>query len=561
MALTWQSVAAKVGSHDIKGIIEYDGNIYGVSDYTNLFRLDGGDTWTQVLPQYGTSLSSHGALAVFGSELFIGTSNDGKLLSYRAGIGQSTWSLCASQYSTQTRVCDLQVFGGELYAATGGSSTSYLLKWNGSNAWTTIADKISGTFDTRLTRMIEFNAKLYAGCYPSGKLAELSGSSLVDKGTCTDDMISCIIAHDSKLYLATDYDYGLLFEWNGTDTLTQKAGAYGSDLIYALISDGTSIYAGTDNGKCLKWNGTNAWDLESASFESSFQVSDLIIYSTDSKIYAASSSSSTLLRLEAPSNNVTIASDSFTLAGSIGGNAYSSIIIEGALSATGSLSASTSSCSLGIHEQTFSIPLVIVTLESPHGSLSLSDPLDSFTMHSGGTLEIQDSRDTFAFEAFLGASGSLSLADALDVMAALPGGEIELSYVQDTLSIVGIAATTAMFSLDEQSDTWDVQALSGVVATFSPVEASDLLNLTGQPETTGGMNLSESSDTLTITALAGGLADTISLTDWQDAFAFSGRAFESGSMALIDSTDLAVFTGMRTATFTSHVIQYQKARY
>lgn len=213
------------------------------------------------------------------------------------------------------------------------------------------------------------------------------------------------------------------------------------------------------------------------------------------------------------------------------------------------------------HEQALTVDPVIVTLEAPYGSLSLNDLVDSFTMDTGGTLEIEDVADAFSFEAFFGTSGSLTLTDALDVMTSLPGGEMAFSDAQDVISLSGLEETTATFALMDQPDTWDVQALSGVVADFAPIEASDLLAITGTPETTGGVNLVDASDPLSIQGMGGIASSGISLQDALDRFDTTAAPEETGIITLLDSQDVFSLMGGKLTRFSTHIIQYQKTRY
>jgi len=565
MSLSWIGAAAHVAYDPIKGLVELGGYLYGVSYYGHLFRWNGVDTWTKVAERYAVNEScSYGAITVFNGEIFVGTSYNGYLLKWN---GSNAYDLVAPKYNTDvTKIYDLKVFNNELYAGTGNTNCN-ILKWNGSNAWTYVSGRISGTVDVGVRSLVVFNNKLYGNCYPSGKLGELSGSTLLDKGTLSDSPADAACVHNNKLYAATSYDYGLLFEWDGVSTFVQKAGQYGTEgQIYGLISHDGSLYGSTGNGRLLKWNESDAWVLEADTLGTGCTVFCLHTFSVDSKLYGGSDQVNgfTLLRADVPpilgdltctgeiladciGGETTVVGSSFTATANIFSTVDTAIYITETFPDIAVIIEGTAACfdvSLHLQVSDFVVPQVVIYEGS--GSFKVDWSIQGY----GGAECVLDVDWDIDVVGIVENTGIAAIAIGAGLLSISGGASGSIAIGASDLASTGLAEYVATCSLAIGAGS--IAAVGNVdsVGNVSIVIGPAMLTAIGVPESNGIAAITIGAATLSIEASPGGFGAATLNTDWGISITGAGGVFGTAAITLPP----AVINALSAGTTQAHLL-------
>jgi len=305
-----------VSGNEMASIVNFGGDIYGLTETGSLYLWDGVSAWTYRTNRsdlagsrltvdasdtyicalgYGSGTSTllystGGAFATLGGfsvARYIGRMckllDDGKI--YYGGSELYTASPTTLLSSSGAAFGDLVMLGGEVYAAGGGS----LNKLNtGTGAWDTVASSF-----------VISSIKRLAVC----------GGSIFAVGNS-----------------------GYLQKWNGVDAWTVAAlPVAGHDRFYSLISYDETVYAGSgSSGLLLKWDGVSAWDVViSSGVAGEYDIHDLIVIG--SKMYAGSGGNANLLSVNVPIS-VSLTEDAESDA-SIEFYTPNSVVASGALSA------------------------------------------------------------------------------------------------------------------------------------------------------------------------------------------------------------------------------------
>ncbi len=291
-----------------------------------------------------SSFGSTYAAISFGGDIFI-TGVAGALYKSIGGTGSFTLVAPAPAPGVDFAVnswniSDLLVFGGELYGWS--TATTYLFKWNGSNAWTqlakgdlnggsskglgtvggfiycctwarlyryngtgslsTVADYGSGGLQQR-GLAIGADGNVYTGT-TSGKLYRFKPSDSTSASvapTLSSEGPVLPILYDSEIYGPTGLS-SRLFKWNGSNAWTQLIGSGTSvvGVLSAVVFNGrlyAGFYGGTGGGRLLSYLvADSAWTVDCTAFSSYIYVMEIFVH--NSRVYSlALNVAGTTLRL------------------------------------------------------------------------------------------------------------------------------------------------------------------------------------------------------------------------------------------------------------------------
>jgi ligand-binding sensor domain-containing protein len=241
------------------------------------------------------------------------------------------WTEVAPQATGVPEVRALAIFGGELY---GSGTDCDLLKWNGTNAWTSV---FSGTLNWTTRWMVPYNGKIYAALhlvgfpntvarlYHSGTLAgwastapslpstaiapclQIAGTRLfvffIQSGVwylaedvsaaaytqrsagsaneATVGSINCMAYFNNEIWGGTSAGYLLHAGLNGTTgtSLTETA-ALSNKSITSMTVHNSKLYVGTDNGALYEWSGTALVEV-APSLDNGETITSLLPFNTD----------------------------------------------------------------------------------------------------------------------------------------------------------------------------------------------------------------------------------------------------------------------------------------
>lgn len=239
-----ESVEVAAGGAILYALLEYNSKLYGVGEARILYEWSG-SAW---LSKAGSSANNHlYAALVFGGALYAG----GVEQKLNEWDDASAWA--DKSAAIGNTITALGEYNSTLYA---GDNAGGLWEWNGVD---TLADESTGG---------DANAQLYFIGELDGELvcADLNGEVYtwddVDTLTSEGDFNESVrfngwCIHDGKLYGA-GYTTGRLWEWDGAASLTNVAPQFEAEGVYAIYSDGTTLFGVTRFGKVLEFTG-EAW--------------------------------------------------------------------------------------------------------------------------------------------------------------------------------------------------------------------------------------------------------------------------------------------------------------
>ena len=293
------------GSWDLNGnpTIEssnvLDGNLYvgtgnGTGD-AEVWKWNG-TRWTQI---GGDGLNNCWAINTF--EAVYVMANDGTNLYVGLGSGTgdaevwkwngSTWSKIGGdalnsswQINTFEAVNALTFVGGELYAGLGtGANDAEVWKWNGST-WSKIGgDSLNSGWTTNyegVYSLVNDGTNVYAGLgltagdsevwkWNGSTWSKIGGDSLNSSWDTTFEYVYSMTYFGGNLYVGLGSTAGdaEVWKWNGStwskiggDTVNSSWDSSSYEMVYSLVNDGTTLYAGL---------GSTAGDNEVWSFDGS----------------------------------------------------------------------------------------------------------------------------------------------------------------------------------------------------------------------------------------------------------------------------------------------------
>lgn len=227
-----------------------------------LARLEGTELVAAISPAFSQTVI--GAIARFGNTLFGGTGEDGNLL---------------RQDST-------------------GSMPASLVAFDGTSAFTEEAAELG--YQNQIFSLVQLGTRLYGATGTSGELLRYSSTAVAPSlskfdGTSaftaaaaqhnSQNQILSLHEHASKLYGATGTG-GALFELNEVSMAwAQVAPQIGAvTRINGIATLAGELYGAANDGRLLKWNGTNAWEEAAAATGSYVNAKQLVEY--DGKLWA-----------------------------------------------------------------------------------------------------------------------------------------------------------------------------------------------------------------------------------------------------------------------------------
>ena len=205
---------------------------------------------------YGGSIHS---LADLGSYTFTGTSNG----VFRTSDNGNNWTAANSGIERKSVGC-LAVFGNNLFAGTNYNgifmSSDFGITWTQSN---------TGLLDTNIISLFSTNIGLFAGT-STGVYYSTNGQSwtLANNGIPSTYPIYSFAVSDSIVFGGT-YGIGLYSTTDSGANWTSVGGGFPANtFVYALISDTTTLFAGTSDGVYKSINGGSSWSPANTGFPS-----------------------------------------------------------------------------------------------------------------------------------------------------------------------------------------------------------------------------------------------------------------------------------------------------
>jgi hypothetical protein len=270
----------------------YNGKIYVGTNKTNeaeIYRYDGGVTWTRINSAAGTVVSNIGtqssideikSMAVFNGYLYFGVSETGGAAVYRydgnsgantfTKVSQSTsGTIAASGTSGIDGIEVMGVWNGNLIIGTTESNAAEVYRYDGGTTWTKISQSTAGT--------------------------------IASGGTANINDVSALAIYNNSLYIGTGgtgADGAELYRYDGGTTWTRLNTGVGQFVSTTAIGHATSLatyngalFIGTEKSNAsevYRYDNGTGFQLVS-SFSSTNEVESLNVY--NSRLYAGLSRS------------------------------------------------------------------------------------------------------------------------------------------------------------------------------------------------------------------------------------------------------------------------------
>jgi hypothetical protein len=279
------------GTTNIDGLYEsvvYNGSLYiGTNEagLAEVYRYDGGTTWTKVSQAAAGTIAASGTTAisavsdmiVYNGSLYIATAKANAAEVYRYD-GGTTWTkvsqatagtIAAAGTAAIDGVYTMAVNNGVLYIGTNEPNAAEVYRYDGGTTWTKVSQATAGTIANGGTAAIEglrsmvvYNGSLYVGTYEpnAGEVYRYDGGTnwvritnaagqITGGGTASIDVARAFV-HNGTLFIATD-ETGLaeLYRYDGGTTSTKVSQATAG----TLAPSGTSAINGITN--IISYNG------------------------------------------------------------------------------------------------------------------------------------------------------------------------------------------------------------------------------------------------------------------------------------------------------------------
>jgi len=230
---TWVDCGSPDLSNSVASLCVYRGHLYaGTSRYNaggsaldasvnensggNIYRYEGGDTWTFVGHLDGAD--SITGMAVYKDQLYA-------IPLYSQGVfrydGAETWTFCGAPGGR--RSMSLGVFDGSLYVAANEGENGGVFRYVGGTEWELVGEQ-EGV--TQVYSFASYDGKVYTGTWPEAKVFRDDGDvNWTDVGRLGDELeVMAMSVYNGKLYagtlpLAQVYRYEGDGEWTLTGRL------------------------------------------------------------------------------------------------------------------------------------------------------------------------------------------------------------------------------------------------------------------------------------------------------------------------------------------------------
>ncbi|MBI2008846.1 hypothetical protein HYS84_00355 [Candidatus Saccharibacteria bacterium] len=315
-----QATAGTIASGGTSGIDRvhgmtavYNGSLYVGTDKTNaaeVYRYDGGTTWTKVSQATAGTIASGGTasidgintMTIYNGSLYVGTLEASAAEVYRYD-GGTTWTK-VSQATAGTiasggtalidRVHGMTVHNGSLYINTQKTNAAEVYRYDGGTTWTKVSQATAGTIASGGTASINsahtaavHNGSLYIGTQKTGaaevyrydggttwtKVSQATAGTIASGGTASIDQIHGMAVHNGSLYVGTEKaNAAEVYRYDGGTTWTKvsqatagtiaSGGTASIDGINTMAVYSGSLFLGTletDAAEIYRYDGGTTW--------------------------------------------------------------------------------------------------------------------------------------------------------------------------------------------------------------------------------------------------------------------------------------------------------------
>jgi hypothetical protein len=245
--------------NEILGMVVYNGQLYIGTHEDNsaeVYRYDGGTTWTKVSQTTAGTIASGGtasidyahSMAVHNGSMYLGTYEAGAAEVYRydggttwTKVSQSTAGTIASGGTASINgVMSMSSYDSSLYAMTGNPAEVY--RYDGGTTWTKVSQTTAGTIASGGTASIDrirssavYNGSLYVGTeeanatevyrYDGGttwtKVSQATAGTIASGGTASINEVRSMAVYNGQLYVGTVEGTAEVYRYDGGTTWTK----------------------------------------------------------------------------------------------------------------------------------------------------------------------------------------------------------------------------------------------------------------------------------------------------------------------------------------------------
>lgn len=205
----------------VSALAVYNGTLYAGTNETaaaEVYRYDGGTTWTKISQSAGTISEAAGAnssvkgvrnMAVYNGSLYVGTEDDGDAEIYRynggtswTAIGTGTPGVFVSGGEQYDKVHAMAIYHGQLYIGMDDPADAVVYRYEGGSTWSLVTDTEAGTITpggtteiTEIRSLTVYNDTLIAGTAKTNaaeiyQYHESSGQSYALKFASTNSQLA-----------------------------------------------------------------------------------------------------------------------------------------------------------------------------------------------------------------------------------------------------------------------------------------------------------------------------------------------------------------------------------
>lgn len=273
----------------VKSLFSHLGSLFGVTiPNAYLVRWNGVDEWQQVAESsawndpFGNGPWPGKALATLGSDLYYGHSRSGNLLKWN---GSDAFTSVAAICSSFVNIHNLLNINNELIGLASASSTygaGAMVRWNGSDSWELASQEfavyVGKPYQSCIRDGILYVISVYGELYSwdgSGTLTLLT-SSLVNTP-------SVMIVHENELYV---HDSLYLYKWDEISSFNKLTNTVAQLSPRSLFSSPDGIFAGASSGGgILRFNGVDDWEAYDTDNLGGVDVLDFVVH--NGKVYCS----------------------------------------------------------------------------------------------------------------------------------------------------------------------------------------------------------------------------------------------------------------------------------
>ncbi len=263
---TWTSIGGPAqGGPAVLAV--YNGSLYSDNNQGDVYRYDGGTSWTNVTGANGPGAPGTGGargLTVYNGQLYAGDHN-GKAWRYDGG---TSWTDVSVTGGPSGFINSMAVYNGQLYAA---GNDIFRYNGTGTTAWTDVTVS-PGTLSSILALTV-YNGQLYAGDNSGGDVYRYDGvTTWTDVvGTPTNlGAIRTMTVYNGQLYAGVQN--GDIFRYDGGTVWTNISGSTPDVFVETMTVYNGQLYAGDNSGNDIfRYDGGTVWtDVDSTGLAAEF---------------------------------------------------------------------------------------------------------------------------------------------------------------------------------------------------------------------------------------------------------------------------------------------------